>query len=68
MAEQVERWLATLTEKYIRRSTHLSTRQLEQVIHEYLDIHNANSKLFFVVQVRTRRTRQDRAILFSNFY
>jgi len=25
---QVERWLATLTEKYIRRATHRSTRQV----------------------------------------
>ena len=29
---QVERWFATLTEKYIRRGTHRSTRQLEQAI------------------------------------
>jgi transposase len=43
---QVERWFATLTEKYIRRGTHRSTRQLEQAIREYLDIHNANPKPF----------------------
>ena len=29
---QVERWFATLTEKYIRRGTHRSTRQLETAI------------------------------------
>jgi transposase len=43
---QVERWFATLTEKYIRRGTHRSTRQLEQAIKQYLDIHNANPKPF----------------------
>lgn len=43
---QVERWFATLTEKYIRRGTHRSTRQLEQAIKEYLDVHYANPKPF----------------------
>ena len=43
---QVERWFASLTEKYIRRGTHRSTRQLEQAIRQYLDIHNANPKPF----------------------
>lgn len=43
---QVERWFATLTEKHIRRGTHRSTRQLEQAIRQYLDIHNASPKPF----------------------
>lgn len=43
---QVERWFATLSEKCIRRGTHRSTRQLEQAIRQYLDIHNANPKPF----------------------
>ena len=43
---QVERWFATLTEKYIRRGTHRSTRQLEQAIRQYLEIHNADPKPF----------------------
>ena len=43
---QLERWFATLTEKYIRRGTHRSTRQLEQAIKHYLDFHNANPKRF----------------------
>jgi transposase len=43
---QVERWFATLTQSYIRRGTHRSTRQLEQAIRSYLDIHNANPKPF----------------------
>jgi len=43
---QVERWFATLTEKYIRRGTHRSTRQLETAIKQYLDINNANPKPF----------------------
>jgi len=43
---QVERWFATLSEKCIRRGTHRSTRQLEQAIQQYLDIHNANPKPF----------------------
>jgi transposase len=47
---QVERWFATLTEKYIRRGTHRSTRQLEQAIRHYLDIHNANPKPFVWVK------------------
>ena len=43
---QVERWFATLTEKYIRRGTHRSTHQLEQAIKQYLHLNNANSKPF----------------------
>ena len=43
---QVERWFATLTVKYLRRSTHRSTRQLEQAIRQYLEISNANPKPF----------------------
>lgn len=42
----VEPGFATLTEKYIRRGTHGSTRQLEQAIRQYLDSHNANPKPF----------------------
>ncbi|MDX6008736.1 IS630 family transposase [Cupriavidus necator] len=41
---QVERWFATLTEKYIRRGTHRSTRQLEEAIRHYLDVYNANPR------------------------
>ena len=43
---QVERWFATLTEKYIRRGTHRSTRQLEKAIRDYLATHNADPKPF----------------------
>jgi hypothetical protein len=43
---QVERWFATLTEKYIRRGTHRSTRQLEQAIKQYLQTNNADPKPF----------------------
>jgi transposase len=43
---QVERWFATLTQTYLRRGTHRSTRQLEQAIRHYLSVHNANPKPF----------------------
>ncbi len=43
---QVERWFATLTEKYIRRDTHRSTRQLEQAIRHYIKINNDDPKPF----------------------
>jgi transposase len=43
---QVERWFATLTQNYIRRGTHRSTRQLEQAIRQYLELHNSNAKPF----------------------
>ena len=43
---QVERWFATLTEKYIRRGTHRSTRQLEQAIRQYLELNNSDPKPF----------------------
>ncbi len=43
---QVERWFATLTEKYIRRGTHRSTRQLKQAIRQYLDLNNDAPKPF----------------------
>ncbi len=42
----VERWLANLSEKQIKRGTHRSTRQLEAAIRSYLDITNATSKPF----------------------
>src|SRR3989441_1229204 len=43
---QVERWFATLTQKYIRRGTHRSTRQLEQAIRHYIKINNDDPKPF----------------------
>jgi transposase len=43
---QVERWFATLTVKYLRRGTHRSTQQLEQAIRQYLEINNAHPKPF----------------------
>ena len=43
---QVERWFGTLTEKYLRRGTHRSTRQLEDAIRRYLDSYNANPRPF----------------------
>lgn len=43
---QVERWFATLTRRCIRRSTHRSTRQLEQAIRQHIDINNASPKPF----------------------
>ncbi|MFL6717021.1 MAG: transposase [Burkholderiaceae bacterium] len=43
---QVEQWFATLTEKYLRRGTHRSTRQLEEAIRRYLDSYNANPRPF----------------------
>jgi transposase len=43
---QVERWFATLTQSYIRRGTHRSTRQLEQAIKHDLAMNNADPKPF----------------------
>ena len=43
---QVERWFSTLTQSYIRRGTHRSTRQLEQAIKHYLELNNADPKPF----------------------
>ncbi|KDB09689.1 hypothetical protein LIG30_0009 [Burkholderia sp. lig30] len=43
---QPERWFATLTEQYIRRGTHRSTRQLEEAIRHYLDVYNAEPRPF----------------------
>jgi transposase len=42
----VERWFALLTEKQIRRGTHRSTRQLEDAIKRFLDVHNEAPKPF----------------------
>ena len=63
---QVERWFATLTERYIRRETHRSTRQLEQATKQYLDINNSNPKPFAWADSR-RNTLQHRAGLHANF-
>jgi transposase len=43
---QVERWFATLTERYIRRGTHRSTRQLEAAIKHYVKVNNLDPKPF----------------------
>ena len=43
---QVERWFATLTQKYIRRGTHRSTRQLEQAIRHDIKVNNNDPKPF----------------------
>jgi transposase len=47
---QVERWFAGLTEKAIRRGSHLSVRELEAAIIEYLDASNADAKPFVWVK------------------
>jgi transposase len=43
---QVERWFATLTQRCVRRGTHRSARELEQALHRYIEIHNAEPKPF----------------------
>jgi transposase len=43
---QVERWVADLTTRQIRRATHRSTLELEKAIREYLKSHNEDSKPF----------------------
>ncbi|MGF6508390.1 transposase [Paraburkholderia sp. MM5477-R1] len=43
---EVERWFATLTERYLRRATHGSTRQLQDAIRHYLDVYNAHPQPF----------------------
>ena len=43
---QVERWFATLAERYLRRGTHRSTRQLEDAIRHYPDVCNAHPQPF----------------------
>ncbi|MGH7775568.1 MAG: IS630 family transposase [Candidatus Dormibacterales bacterium] len=47
---QVERWFAALTMKQIRRGTHRSVRELEQVIRLYLAMNNENPKPFVWVK------------------
>jgi len=42
----VERWFAAITEKRIRRGSFRSTRELEQAIHTFLNLHNAQPKPF----------------------
>ncbi len=42
----VERWFGTLTQKYIRRGTHRSTREREQAIRHYIKINNEDPKPF----------------------
>ena len=41
-----DRGIATLTLKCIRRSTHRSTRQLEQAIRHYIKVNNDDPKPF----------------------
>jgi transposase len=42
----VERWFAELTNKQLRRGVHRSTRELENAIREFLEVHNENPKPF----------------------
>jgi len=42
----VERWFALLTEKQIRRGVHRSTRELEDAIARYIQVHNQQPKPF----------------------
>lgn len=42
----VERWFALLTEKQIRRGVHRSTRELEEAITHYIQVHNQKPKPF----------------------
>jgi transposase len=42
----VERWFALLTEKQLRRGAHRSTRQLEDAIKRFVEIHNEAPKPF----------------------
>lgn len=44
--DQVERFLALLTEKQLRRGVHRSTQQLEHDIRAFIDAHNADPKPF----------------------
>jgi transposase len=43
---QVERWLADLTRKRLRRGVHTSVRQLQVDIRTFIDRHNENPKPF----------------------
>jgi transposase len=47
---QVERWFAALTEKQLRRSTHRSTRALEDAIRLHIATHNSDPKPFVWVK------------------
>jgi transposase len=42
----VERWFGLLTERQIKRGVHRSTRELENAIHHYIDVHNEDPKPF----------------------
>lgn len=42
----VERWFSKLTEKQLRRGTHLSTKALEEAIYRYLDVTNGDPTPF----------------------
>jgi len=42
----VERWFAALTEKQLRRGAHRSTRELEDAIRHYLNLHNRTPNPF----------------------
>jgi transposase len=63
---QVERWFATLTEKYLRRGTHRSTRQLDDAIRRYLDGYNASPRPFGCCKISRPDSRQPRTILHSS--
>ena len=63
---QVERWFATLTQKYIRCATHRSTLQLEQAIKQYIKINNSDPQAVCPGQDCRRHPGQRRAVLSAN--
>jgi hypothetical protein len=46
----VERWFVELTNKWLRRSTHRSTKELEAAITQWVDIWNKDPKPFVLAQ------------------
>lgn len=43
---QVERWFALLTQRQLRRGSHVSVRALESAIYEFIEVHNENPRPF----------------------
>jgi hypothetical protein len=59
----VERWFAELTNKWLRRGTHRSTKELEASITDWIDQLERGPKALRLAQERRRDPRDPRRLL-----
>jgi len=62
----VERWFAELTNKWLRRGTHRSTKELEAAISSWIDTWNENPRPFVWHKNRRGDPREPRRVFIAS--